>query len=124
MFTIIKTFRFEAGHQLAHHDGACKHPHGHSYVLEIQVKSGTLIDDGPKKNMVIDFHHISDIVKPMINTYFDHKWLNDTLETDSPTSEFIARWIYRHLDRQIPGLHAIGLSETATSKVIYTETDS
>ena len=121
MFTVIKSFRFEAGHQLIHHDGACKEPHGHSYSLEVQVKGDSLIDSGPKKNMVLDFHHISDIVEPMIDSYLDHKWLNDTLETDSPTSEFIARWIYRHLKEKLPSLHTVTLSETATSKVIYTE---
>lgn len=104
-----------------HHDGACKDPHGHSYTLEVQVKNDSLIPEGPKKNMVIDFHHISDIVDPMIESYLDHKWLNNTLETDSPTSEFIARWIYRYLKGKLPGLHKVTLSETSTSKVIYSE---
>src|SRR5690625_4882067 len=119
MFTIVKIFRFEAGHQLIHHDGACKEPHGHSYILEVQIQSNSLNEDGPKKNMVIDFHQVSDIVKPMVKTYLDHKWLNETLNTDSPTSEFIARWIYQYLADKLPGLHTVTLSETTTSKVIY-----
>lgn len=104
-----------------HHDGACRDPHGHSYVLKIVIESSELISEGPKKNMVLDFHQISDIVEPMIDTFLDHKWLNDTLDTDSPTSEFIAQWIYRYLKDKLPNLQSVHLSETATSEVSYTE---
>ena len=102
-----------------HHDGGCKDPHGHSYILEIIVSNDRLIAEGPKKNMVIDFQQISEVVKPMVKTYFDHKWLNDTLSTDSPTSEFIAQWIYQHLKEKLPNLTAVILSETESSQVKY-----
>lgn len=121
MFEIKKQFTFEAGHQLIHHDGQCSHPHGHSYILTIHITSDTLNSNGPKKNMIIDFSDISAIVKPMIDTYLDHCWLNDTLHTDSPTVEFIARWIYKHLKPKLPLLTKISLHETATSQVTYTE---
>lgn len=121
MFELKKSFHFEAGHQLVHHDGQCAHPHGHSYTLTIHVRSAGLIEEGPKKNMVIDFSTISEIVKPMIKTYFDHRWLNDTLETDSPSVEFMARWIYRYLKPKLQNLAAVTLNETATSQVTYTE---
>lgn len=119
MFEIEKKFRFEAGHQLIHHDGRCSEPHGHSYQMMVTLKSETLISAGPKKNMVIDFYNISDIVKPMIENYLDHKWLNDTLETDSPTAEYIAKWIFDHLSPKIEGLYSITIYETETSKVVY-----
>lgn len=104
-----------------YHDGACSEPHGHSYTLEIHIISDELVEAGPKKNMVVDFHQISDVVNPMIETYLDHKWLNDTLETDSPTSEFIARWVYRKLKNKLPGLNLVSVSETTTSQAIYSE---
>ena len=107
-----------------HHDGACREPHGHSYVLEIKVRSDQLIPDGPKKNMVMDFHQLSFVVKPMIAEFLDHKWLNDTLKTDSPTSEFIAKWIYHYLIDRLPLLESVTLSETATSKVVYSTKNS
>jgi len=119
MFEIAKKFRFEAGHQLMHHDGQCSEPHGHSYQLIVTLRNDVLISSGPKKNMVLDFFDISDIVKPMIEKYLDHKWLNDTLESDSPTAEYIAKWIFDHLDSKIEGLYSISLFETETSKVIY-----
>lgn len=121
MFELKKTFHFEAGHQLVHHDGKCARPHGHSYVLTVHIRGTELIQEGPKKNMVLDFSAVSEIVKPMIKKYFDHHWLNDTLETDSPSVEFMARWIYRYLKPKLESLTAVTLSETATSQVTYTE---
>lgn len=119
MFELEKTFAFEAGHLLDHHDGKCRHPHGHSYVLKIVMRAEELITDGPKKNMVMDFSTISTIVKPMIETYFDHKWLNDTLETDSPSAEFMAKWIYEFLESQIHDLYAVTICETTTCSATY-----
>lgn len=119
MFHIEKTFYFEAGHVLVHHDGKCAEPHGHSYVLTVHLRSEILHSDGPKKNMIIDFQDISSIVKPMIFEYLDHKWLNTSLENDSTTAEFIAKWIFDHLKPKLPYLFAVTLFETATSKVYY-----
>lgn len=120
MFEIEKIFTFEAGHALHHHDGHCRQPHGHSYILTVHIRSETLIADGPKRNMVIDFADISAVVAPMVDQYFDHRWLNDTMETDSPTVEFMAKWIYDFLKPLLPALTAVTLNETATSKVTYT----
>lgn len=119
MFELEKTFRFESGHCLQHHDGKCKDPHGHSYILGVSLTSDTLVPTGPKKNMVLDFADISAIVKPMIEAYFDHKWLNDTLETDSPTVEYMAKWIYDYLKPKLPELSAITIWETSSCKVTY-----
>ncbi len=121
MFTLEKRFTFEAGHQLHHHKGKCNHPHGHSYILIISIRSSTISSSGSDKNMVIDFTEIKNIVLPMIKTYFDHKWLNDTLDTDSPTAEFIAQWIYNHLKPDFSLLWKVTLYETATSWVSYTQ---
>jgi 6-pyruvoyltetrahydropterin/6-carboxytetrahydropterin synthase len=120
MFELEKKFYFEAGHVLKHHDGQCKNPHGHSYSMTVYIRSKHLIASGPKTNMVMDFSDISNVVKLMINEYLEHKWLNETLQTDSPTAEFIAKWIYDHLAPSLPGLYAVALEETATSRVIYT----
>jgi 6-pyruvoyltetrahydropterin/6-carboxytetrahydropterin synthase len=121
MFELEKEFSFEAGHQLCHHDGKCRHPHGHSYKLIVKVRHDVLVASGPKKNMLTDFDEISYQVKPLLKSHLDHRWLNDTLETDSPTAEFIARWIYTYLKPLLPHLYSITIFETATSKAIYYE---
>ena len=119
MFEVEKSFAFEAGHLLDHHDGKCRHPHGHSYVVKIKIRSNELIASGPKKNMVTDFATISSVVKPMIDQYFDHKWLNDTLDNNSPSAEFIAYWIFHYLAPLLPGLHAVTVHETNTASATY-----
>ncbi len=119
MFEIEKTFSFEAGHTLTHHDGKCKNPHGHSYVLKIALRKKALEPSGPKKGMVMDFGGISAHVKPMIEKYLDHAWLNTTLETETPTAEFIAEWIFKHLEKKLPGLYKVTIFETATSSASY-----
>lgn len=119
MYEIEKTFTFEAGHSLDHHDGKCRGPHGHSYILTIRLRSEILQPSGPKKNMVVDFGDISAIVKPMIEKFFDHRWLNQTLNSDSATVEFIAKWIFDYLKPSFPSLYAISLHETSTTKVTY-----
>lgn len=121
MFELEETFCFEAGHILKHHDGKCSTPHGHSYVLIVRIRGKKLISSGPKLNMVIDFYDIIHVVKPMIEQYLDHKWLNDSLSTEAPTAEFIARWIYNHLKPSLPDLYSITICETVTSKATYTE---
>lgn len=119
MFEVEKSFRFEAGHFLKYHDGLCKEPHGHSYVLVVTIQASQLVASGPKTNMVIDFNDISHIVKPMITEFLDHKWLNDTLNTDSPSAEYIAKWAFDYLHPKLPGLTAVTIYETESSKVIY-----
>ena len=119
MFDLEKTFHFEAGHALTHHDGKCRQPHGHSYKLTIHIRSTELHSSGSKTNMVVDFSDITSLVNPMINQFFDHHWINETLQTDSPTAEFMAQWIYHYLKPHLPLLHAVTLHETNTSKVTY-----
>lgn len=119
MFEVEKIFTFEAGHILDHHDGKCRHPHGHSYVIKVKLRTGKLVEEGPKKNMVVDFAAISQIVKPMIDEYFDHKWLNDTLNNDSPTAEFIAYWVFHYLEPLLPNLFSITVCETSTASATY-----
>jgi 6-pyruvoyltetrahydropterin/6-carboxytetrahydropterin synthase len=120
MFEIEKIFTFEAGHSLPHHDGICKNPHGHSYVLKVRLRSSELISSGPKVNMVMDFGDLSKVVVKMLVKYLDHQWLNDSLNVESPTAEYIAKWIFDYLKPQLPLLHSIALNETASSTVTYT----
>ena len=121
MFEIKKIFKFEAGHVLPFHKGKCSRPHGHSYVLEVYLESEHLCQSGSETNMVIDFARINEIVNPMIVDHLDHYWLNDSLDCESPTAEFIARWIYRHLKDKLPNLKKVTLFETQTSSVTYWE---
>lgn len=119
MFEIRKSFTFEASHQLTHHDGKCARLHGHSYSLTIELTGPTLKESGPQKNMLADFSLIALPVKKVIASHLDHHHLNDSLQTDSPTAEFIARWLYHHLLPALPLLTAVTVCETATCSATF-----
>lgn len=121
MYELEKIYTFEAGHVMTHHDGKCSRPHGHSYILKVRLRCKELIPSGPKTNMVMDFYDLNQIVRPMIEEFFDHRWLNETLNSSSPSVEFIAKWIYDYLKPRLPLLYSIALNETASALVTYRE---
>lgn len=138
-FILTKTFPFEAAHQLKYHDGKCARLHGHSFKLTIVVASQSVTSElirdpsvpmsklkptkDPKSNMLLDYGDISDIVKPFVEDKLDHHFLNETLETDSPTSEYIASycfgWFSGEFGKKGVELRAVRISETCTSEAIY-----
>ena len=79
---ITKEFRFEGAHALIQYDGACRHIHGHSYLLWVTV-SGTPDThlSNPKNGMVIDFTVLKALVNRLIIEPFDHALL---LRNDAP----------------------------------------
>lgn len=118
-FQITKKFTFEAAHRLPYNDGKCKRLHGHSWKGEVVVESSSLHDSGPQSGMVMDFSALKAAFRPMVEKYLDHHYLNETLPLDSPTSEAIARWIYRHLRPKVHGLVRVSIEETCTSRCDY-----
>lgn len=115
IYTIGKSFTFDAAHQLLHHDGKCRFLHGHTYRVCVEV-SGPLEQEGPKQGMVVDFGDVKDVWKREVEPLCDHKFLNDTLPLENTTAEEIAGWmlgVFRgHLG---VGVVAITVWETADS---------
>lgn len=118
-YRIRKQFKFEAAHQLMEHDGQCARLHGHSWVMWIELGGKRLHVDGPKRNMLIDYSDMKAAVKPLVDGYLDHHHLNDTLECDMPTSEFIAAWVFDRVVKKLPELTAVEIEETCTSMCRY-----
>ena len=88
---------FEASHRLCDHPGECKKLHGHSYHIELTLRF-TEID--PKSNMAIDFSKVKAILKKVLKRY-DHEYLNDVLEVENPTAEYIAKTIHADIAKQM-----------------------
>lgn len=120
MFELEKTFHFCAGHQLKTHDGLCARPHGHSYTLTVRLRASHLITEGPKKNMVVDFADIEYHVQKLIHAHLDHQWLNESLQCDATSLEFLAQWTYHQLKPVLPALYSITMSEGTNNRVTYT----
>jgi 6-pyruvoyltetrahydropterin/6-carboxytetrahydropterin synthase len=119
-WSIYKEFRFEAAHQLPHHDGKCRRLHGHSWVGRVYVRSDRIITDGAKQGMIIDYREIKKYIQPLLDEFLDHHYLNETLNLENPTCELVAKWIYERLEAAgLPGLDAVEIRETCTSGCRY-----
>src|SRR5579885_1713523 len=106
---IFKEFRIEAAHRLPNVPPGhkCARLHGHSFRVAIHV-SGPL---GADTGWVMDFAALSDAFRPL-HDQLDHRYLNEIEGLENPTSEEIARWIWRRLHPRLPQLCQIVVRET------------
>jgi len=114
---IFNIFHLEAARRLPHltAEHPCARLHGHSFRIEVHV-TGPLDD---RLGWVIDFAEIEQAWAP-IRAALDHRTLNDVPGLENPTSEHLARWIWRALKPALPGLSKLVVQETATAGCVYT----
>jgi 6-pyruvoyltetrahydropterin/6-carboxytetrahydropterin synthase len=113
---IYKEFRFEAAHRLPNVPPGhkCARLHGHSWVAVIHVEG----EIDPVSGWIMDFGDIKRIFQPLY-AQLDHNYLNEIDGLDNPTSEVIARWIWRRLKPELPMLSKVVIEETCTSGCVY-----
>ena len=130
---VAKEFRWEGAHRLPWYEGLCRHLHGHSYVMTVEVE-GTPGAHG----MLLDFKELKRLVQPLVDAW-DHATL--VAETDhalrdaldalgskhavlpcETTSENLCAYVADHLERTGGGVLAahgvtrlrVRIRETAT----------
>jgi 6-pyruvoyltetrahydropterin/6-carboxytetrahydropterin synthase len=113
---IFKEFTFEAAHRLPHVPAGhkCARLHGHSFRVELHVRGPV----DPATGWVMDFADIKRAFQPLYDQ-LDHNYLNEIEGLANPTSEHLARWIWRRLRPRLPGLCRVVIHETCTSGCIY-----
>lgn len=113
---IFKVFQFEAAHKLPNvpPDHKCGRLHGHSYRIEIHICGTVGVDSG----WVMDFADIKKAFQPAYEQ-LDHNYLNEVEGLSNPTSENIARWIWKRLYVTLPSICKVVVHETCTSGCIY-----
>ena len=113
---IYKEFNIEAAHRLPNvpEGHKCARLHGHSFMVSICVEGPV----GDASGWVMDFGDIKKAFKP-IYSQLDHHYLNDIDGLENPTSENIAKWIWRKLKPNLSLLSAVKIKETCTSGCIY-----
>ncbi len=113
---IFDTFTFEAAHRLPNtpEGHKCRNLHGHSFRVSLTV-SGPV---DPETGWVIDFADIEGAFAPLLER-LDHTYLNEVEGLENPTSENIARWIWRRLKPALPGLSRVKLWETCNAGCVY-----
>lgn len=113
---IFKRFTIEAAHRLpgvpAGHK--CARLHGHSFRIEVHVRG----EVDPARGWVQDFGEISTAFQPLFDQ-LDHRYLNEVPGLENPTSEHLAKWVWRGLRPRLPLLSKIVVRETCTAGCIY-----
>jgi 6-pyruvoyltetrahydropterin/6-carboxytetrahydropterin synthase len=113
---IFKSFTFEAAHRLPNvpEGHKCARLHGHSFRVEVHV-SGNV---GAETGWVMDFADIKAAFDP-IRDRLDHRFLNEIAGLENPTSEMLAKWIWRELKPALPFLSKLVVHETCTAGCVY-----
>ncbi len=113
---IFREFTFEAAHRLPHvpPEHKCARLHGHSFRVAVHVEGPV----GEESGWVMDFADIKEAMRPLLEV-LDHTYLNEIDGLSNPTSEELARWIWRRLRPSLPGLSRVVVRETCTSGCIY-----
>jgi 6-pyruvoyltetrahydropterin/6-carboxytetrahydropterin synthase len=113
---IFKEFTIEAAHYLPNlPDGhKCRRLHGHSFRIGIYVQG--LID--PHAGWVMDFAEIREAFQPLFER-LDHYCLNEVEGLENPTSENLARWVWREMKVRLPELSKVVVHETCTAGCVY-----
>ena len=114
---ISKKFSIEAAHRLPNVPPGhkCARLHGHSFQVEIHV-SGPV---DPRLGWVMDFADLKTAFRPVFDR-IDHHYLNEVSGLENPTSENLARWIWKELKPSLPLLSKVTVNETCTSGCSYT----
>ncbi len=113
---LTKTFTFEAAHRLPQvpEGHKCARLHGHSFSVSVYVAGPVDENSG----WVVDFGDIKAAMAPVLDQ-LDHHYLNEVVGLENPTSENLARWIWRRLKPTLPGLSGVAVNETQTSRCLY-----
>jgi queuosine biosynthesis protein QueD len=114
---LTQEFTFEAAHRLPKvpPDHRCFRMHGHSWRIEVGVTG----EVDPALGWFVDFDRIAAVVAPLIANELDHRTLNDLPGLENATSEMLCGWMWRRLEREVPGLSSITVHETCTARCTY-----
>jgi 6-pyruvoyltetrahydropterin/6-carboxytetrahydropterin synthase len=122
MYEITTEAHFSAAHCLRRYNGPCENLHGHNWLVRVAVKCENL----DKSGLGIDFRTLKRHLGGILDDY-DHKNLNDIFDKtdESPSSECLARHIYRRLVESLSGTEAkvvrVEVQETPGNSAAYYE---
>jgi 6-pyruvoyltetrahydropterin/6-carboxytetrahydropterin synthase len=120
MFEVSVRDHIASAHQLHGYDGPCKDMHGHTWKVEMVVCGNTLNEVG----LLVDFKILKAQLKQVLMP-LDHVVLNElpAFKDLNPSTENLARYIYRALKVQCAPLHIkqVQVWESDTASVIYYE---
>ena len=122
IFEVYIETHFSAAHALRGYPGDCARLHGHNWIIQVYVRCRELDDIG----IGIDFRVIKENVKDVLQG-LDHFNMNElpAFQEDNPTSENIAKYLYRELSKRIDSdqvkVSKVKVSETPNAGAFYWE---
>ena len=113
---VYRDFKFDAAHQLPNLPPGhrCGRLHGHTFHAVVHLRGGV----GKETGWVRDFGEIKRLCMPVIDQ-LDHTYLNDIPGLENPTSENIAKWVWKKLKSVIPELSMVEIKETSMTGCRY-----
>jgi 6-pyruvoyltetrahydropterin/6-carboxytetrahydropterin synthase len=123
MFTeISREYHIEAAHRLPNvpEGHKCARLHGHSFKITLFITG----EVDPHTGWIIDFGQV-DQSWQTIHNLLDHRYLNEVLGLENPTSETLARWVLERVKLPRGRLTAVAVAETcrAACKVYADRTE-
>ncbi len=116
MFEVMVEKHFAAAHHLLNYRGKCENPHGHNYVVQVFARKDTL----DKANVAFDFTVLKAELNQIVDD-LDHQDLNVVFEGESPSAEYIARYVYKRIQKNVPEITKAVVFETPTQSACYFE---
>ena len=110
---------FDAAHFLRGYTGSCERLHGHTYRVQVFLRSAGLNDLG----IAIDCREVKAKLASVLGE-LDHQFLNDLpiFATTNPSAENIAGHIHQALSRELGcPVFKVTVWETASSAASYIE---
>jgi 6-pyruvoyltetrahydropterin/6-carboxytetrahydropterin synthase len=113
---IFRVFTIEAAHRLPNVPVGhkCARLHGHSFRIELHLQGEVEASTG----WVMDFADVKAAFQPIYDQ-LDHHYLNEIAGLENPTSENLARWVWRQTKPVLPLLGKVVIHETCTSGCEY-----
>ena len=93
MYTLKVKSHFDAAHYIRDYEGKCSRTHGHRWEVEVAYRGKEL----DRRNILVDFKVIKDLLGGLLDKYLDHYFLNETFSESNVTAEYLVSWIYKKL---------------------------
>ena len=112
MYKLKTTAAFDSAHFLYGYEGKCSNIHGHHWVIEAEISSAQLQQNGVCRGMVIDFSDLKRELRGIADSY-DHSLIYEAGSLKSKTIEALEEEGFRLIE--------IPLRPTAENfaKIIY-----
>ncbi|MBN1917192.1 MAG: 6-carboxytetrahydropterin synthase [Verrucomicrobia bacterium] len=121
MFSVMVRTRFNASHSVRIGAAPRETPHGHDWLVEVEVAAAALDRHG----LVIDFHRVERLLDECL-AEFRGALLNDlpAFADADPTTERVAETIHRRLEQKLGNASGRGRARARLARTTVWETDT